>query len=913
MAEIKFKDVITLPNILKIHVKKQVIPEYITSNLKHPLFQWQEEALKYFLAYCENKSDVDNNPYTHLMFNLATGAGKTLLMASSILYYYKQGYRNFLFFVNQNNIVDKTEQNLANKYHPKYLFSQDIIINNKRIEIRNVDNFSDGQDGIIEIKFTNIAKFHGDIYKEKENINTLDDLHKKNIVMLADEAHHFNADTKKVQKYVDENELIPENMENCKDKDKVEGKCWEKTITNLVLQKKDKYFNKTNTENKNVLLEFTATIPNNENVVKKYKDKTIFCFELKDFLAKGYTKQINLLSSQSDKKNRILIALLFNWYRHKIALKNNIPNFKSVILFRSKLIEESKEDFEFFKNLIDKLTKEDIENLKQEANINKSDNKLIHEQASDRFTQIWNYIAKENIELQEVVNFIKDSFQDRNLIITNSEEKGAKSKDRGGEKTTEEQESLLNNLEQKDNPIRAIFTVDRLTEGWDVLNLFDIVRLYQGQNAGGSDKKTPQTTIKEKQLIGRGVRYYPFQYQDKENNKRKFDDELNNELRVLEELFYHTYDEESRYISHLKAELQKDGYIDDGKEIVEFDLKEDFKKTDFYKNVKILQNEKIDNPDKKKNTIESIKKEEYFAYNLAQSNLKQTSIHDKNDNAIPSSNETNNKIQLKKLIDRHILRKAIFKTGNLGFNNLLNEFEIKSIEDLLEDKFLGDFQINLKLDKKIDEISGKEKLDIATGFVDWFDKKTKEYSHPYRGTKEFKAFSFKEIFSEPKKKMVAKNSAKTRNDNWYIMNQSVLNEDEEACLNDITTNLINTIKDKKEIYLLRNEEVYKMYNFDDGQGFQPDFMIFIKGKESVYYQILVEVKGGQFKDADGGFDKSKEGRKQDFLLKLEKLNDGRSFSVENKYYKLIGLPFYNESRKNDFLNKIKIINEIVES
>jgi type III restriction enzyme len=34
----------------------------------------------------------------------------------------------------------------------------------------------------------------------------------------------------------------------------------------------------------------------------------------------------------------------------------------------------------------------------------------------------------------------------------------------------------------------VIFTVDKLNEGWDVLNLFDIVRLYEGQNTGGSNK-----------------------------------------------------------------------------------------------------------------------------------------------------------------------------------------------------------------------------------------------------------------------------------------------------------------------------------------------------------------------------------------------------------------------------------------
>ena len=47
-------------------------------------------------------------------------------------------------------------------------------------------------------------------------------------------------------------------------------------------------------------------------------------------------------------------------------------------------------------------------------------------------------------------------------------------------KTDSETEKLLNNLEAADNPDPCHFTVDRLTEGWDVLNLFDIVRLYEG-------------------------------------------------------------------------------------------------------------------------------------------------------------------------------------------------------------------------------------------------------------------------------------------------------------------------------------------------------------------------------------------------------------------------------------------------
>lgn len=48
----------------------------------------------------------------------------------------------------------------------------------------------------------------------------------------------------------------------------------------------------------------------------------------------------------------------------------------------------------------------------------------------------------------------------------------------------------VNTLEEKDNPIRMIFTaVDMLHEGWDVLNLYDIVRLYETRQSGKKNSK----------------------------------------------------------------------------------------------------------------------------------------------------------------------------------------------------------------------------------------------------------------------------------------------------------------------------------------------------------------------------------------------------------------------------------------
>ena len=133
------------------------------------------------------------------------------------------------------------------------------------------------------------------------------------------------------------------------------------------------------------------------------------------------------------------------------------------------------------------------------------------------------------------------------------------------------------------------FTVDRLTEGWDVLNLFDIVRLYEGQNGGGSNKKIGQNGCRHrirKAVNWSGVRYFPFAFEDKQPNKRKFDNDMQHELRILEELFYYTHDEQSRYISELKAELRKDGFIpenDKDKVLTTFKLKSEFADNENFK------------------------------------------------------------------------------------------------------------------------------------------------------------------------------------------------------------------------------------------------------------------------------------------------------------------------------------------
>lgn len=218
----------------KIDTLKEVgyyseLPQYIKENL-NPTFElrpYQEAAFCNYITYFENPK-IRQKP-TQTLFHMATGSGKTLIMAGLMLYLYKQGYRNFLFFVNLSNIVRKTKENFLTQTSSKYLFAENLIIDGERIKVKEVSNFQNTDENAINICFTTIQGLHSDMWTVKENNLSFDDFYGKKIVLISDEAHHLSASTKK-QDYDD-------NV-----------KSWEYTVERIF-----------NSSPENVLLEFTAT------------------------------------------------------------------------------------------------------------------------------------------------------------------------------------------------------------------------------------------------------------------------------------------------------------------------------------------------------------------------------------------------------------------------------------------------------------------------------------------------------------------------------------------------------------------------------------------------------------------------------------------------------------------------------
>lgn len=308
------------------------VPNYIQDNLNHTLREYQEEALQHFMYTQE--SDTADISFNHLLFHMATGSGKTVVLAATILYLFReQNQQNFIFFVNSDAIIKKTYNNLSNVASPKYLFNKEgIEIDGNKITIQLVDSFPVyPADHTIYLKLTTIQKLHMDLTNPRENGVTFESLEDQKVVLLADEAHHINVVTKTSKKKLTSKEA--------------EEKTWEHTVNRLL-----------NLNSQNRLLEFTATVDlSKDELYEKYRDKIVYQYDLKRFMQDGYSKNVVLLRTNEEDSNKMLQAVLLSQYRKYIAKDHDI-DLKPIILFKSNKIATSKEANNTFFDIIQNLT-----------------------------------------------------------------------------------------------------------------------------------------------------------------------------------------------------------------------------------------------------------------------------------------------------------------------------------------------------------------------------------------------------------------------------------------------------------------------------------------------------------------------------------------------------------------------------
>ena len=619
-------------------------PQYIPDNL-NPNFElrpYQTAAFENFITYFENDK-LCQKP-TQTLFHMATGSGKTLIMAGLMLYLYKHGYRNFLFFVNLSNIVQKTKENFLNSVSSKYLFADEITIDGEKIKIKEVSNFQYSDDTAINICFTTTQGLHSDMWSVKENSLSVDDFANRKVVLISDEAHHLNADTKKMSKDEEEN-----------------YKSWEYTVHRIFGANRD-----------NVLLEFTATCDIKNPLIKaEYENKIVFDYPLYKFRADRYSKEIKTLRSDLDVEDRALQALILSQYRYKV-FQDYRQNIKPVVFFQSRLVKENAANMAKIIDMVKSLSGERIKNLFEQS-------------TSETLAEAQKYFIKNGISYDELACELKDDFSEEHCISANDNQ------------DVENKQIMLNSLEDKTNPYRAVFAVDKLNEGWDVLNLFDIVRLYETRD--GKNGIPGKTTMKEAQLIGRGARYCPFKItEEQEKYQRKYDNDIDNPLRICEELYYHCWNE-PRYISELHTALREIGIDLDKTVTRNYVLKEEFKEDDIYKSGYVFVNERLL---KSRNEVVGLLpsvRDKIFNISIATGRSGEDVIMEDNSSQDSNPNTYTYRTTIGDIADINyaIVYKALCKYSVFKFNVLKSYFpNLKSTKEFVYDKnYLGYIRLHI--------------------------------------------------------------------------------------------------------------------------------------------------------------------------------------------------------------------------
>src|SRR5699024_1534131 len=180
-----------------LFVEPPEVPDYVQDNLSHPLRDYQAQALKQ-LIYTQELDNADLS-FNHLLFHMATGSGKTLVLASTILYLFKEhNQQNFIFFVNSDAIIKKTYDNLTNESSSKYLFRKEgIIIDAQRISIQVVDVFPALlHSNTCYTTLTTLQSLHTALTEPKESSLTYTALENTRRVLLPDVAYPSNAWTR---------------------------------------------------------------------------------------------------------------------------------------------------------------------------------------------------------------------------------------------------------------------------------------------------------------------------------------------------------------------------------------------------------------------------------------------------------------------------------------------------------------------------------------------------------------------------------------------------------------------------------------------------------------------------------------------------------------------------------------------
>ena len=358
------------------------------------------------------------------------------------------------------------------------------------------------------------------------------------------------------------------------------------------------------------------------------------------------------------------------------------------------------------------------------------------------------------------------------------------------------------------------------------------------------------------------------------------------------------------------------GIYEDDSDLVEkhLSLKDSFKKTDFYREARVVYNLKVEKDHSNVKSLNDLKvRKTDIEFVLSSGKGLVQNVWDEDGDASATQNLASLQLNERKRVavnemPFHIVRYALSTNPFFYFDNLTRFCpNIQSSDDFIrQHEYLGGFGITFKGDKShCQNITNHDYLQALKALLKSIETEIKQNDTDYEGS----AFTYGYLRDKffDKTLHINKKINTERADgqeefladkDWYVYNANFGTSEEKKFVKMFAARF-DKIKEKfSDIYLIRNEQTLKIYD-EFGRAFEPDFVLFCRkngGKENVL-QIFIEPKGGHLE--------SKDKWKEEFLKQIRGKNE--VVEIGTDHYKITGVPFYNYSNENDFATELESV------
>ena len=274
-------------------------------------------------------------------------------------------------------------------------------------------------------------------------------------------------------------------------------------------------------------------------------------------------------------------------------------------------------------------------------------------------------------------------------------------------------------------------------------------------------------------------------------------------------------------------------------------------------------------------------------------------------------------------LGEHVIRAAINYFPSFYFDSLKRLYpSLKSVKEFITGKeYLRHLNIIVTgKETQVEAYSQKDKLYIAKEVLRQIEPLLTLRGKSYRGSRKFKPSMIKDVFSSQKTLNFSKQGPSSNQEfglsmkesrrtelradlmysDWYAYNDCYGTSEEKALVKYIESISEKLLQKYESFYLFRNERDVRIYSFDNGNAFEPDFVLFLRrnGSKDVYdnIQIFIEPKGENLRKEDKW--------KEDFLMELKEKAEVR-WLTKTDSYNVWGVPFFTEDKNEDFYNSFE--------